>query len=144
MSNRAPEIAESMHESVVGFIADRWTRWRHQHELEEFARTYPDEAGRVARDMQMETASLIETAACGSGAVSLLRSRAEHCGIDLDELGRTRADIARDLIRCCAICRSKAQCSRDLRLQPRNQIWTTYCPNSETFSAVSPDRAAGR
>jgi hypothetical protein len=142
MSNRASEIAASMHDSAVRVVADLWDRCRHRRELEDFALLCPDEAGRIARDLQMNTAGLVRLAGRGSGALDLLKSRAKQCGIDLDELERAHGDVERDLTRCCALCRNKARCGRDLRLRPQNLIWRTYCPNSETFTAVSLNRAA--
>lgn len=134
MSNKA---SISMHESVLRLITDRWTRWRRQRELQDFSRLYPDEAGRIAHDLQMTTVGLIEVANRGSGGLDLLESRAKHCGIDFDELGQAQPDVARDLARCCALCRSKARCSRDLCLHPQNTVWRSYCCNSETFTALS-------
>lgn len=137
MSNRVSEIAAATHASIAGAVVDRWTRWRNRRELENFARLYPEEASRIARDLQMKTTVLVDLAGCGSGTLDLLKMRAGHCRVDLDELGRAHADIARDLTRCCTLCRSKARCSRDLRLRPENEIWRSYCCNSETFTALS-------
>lgn len=137
MNNKALEAIPSLSHTLVAAAAGWWRRQRDRREIVDFAQSNPDEAGRVARDFQMSIPALLEATAHGAAGLKLLELRARQCGVDVATLSRMHPEVARDLARCCALCRSKPRCARDLRADPENEIWQTYCPNRETFRAIS-------
>lgn len=133
MNNRA---LASRSRTLFAAAGERWRTWRDRREVADFAQLNPDEAGRLARDFRMNVSTLLEVTAHGTAGLKLLELRAHQCGIDLGSLGRVHPGVARDLARCCALCRRKSRCARDLRADPKSEAWRTYCPNRETFGAI--------
>lgn len=142
MNNRALQNVPSFGHTLVTAAADWWRRWLDQREMEDFVRLDPDDAGRVARDFQMDVSTLLDVTRHGKDGLKLLETRARHCGIDFDSLSQSRPEVARDLARCCALCQSKSRCARDLRKDADNEIWQSYCLNRETFDALCKPEAA--
>jgi len=126
----------SFSRTLVPAAAEWWRSWQERREIAEFVQLNSDEAGRVARDSQMNISALLDVAGQGTAGLKLLELRAHQCGIDLGNLGRAHPGVARDLARCCALCRRKSRCARDLRADPKNGVWRTFCPNRETFDAL--------
>jgi hypothetical protein len=103
---------------------------------------YPGEASRVARDLNIDTATLQKVADQGDGPSALLNRRLRLLlGFDLGQLRIREPAIAQDLARCCALCRSKSQCARDLARNPGGGNWRTYCPNEATIEMLRPGLA---
>ena len=132
--NHVPSRAEI----VIGMAADAVRRYRDHRELAKFVQRCPDEAGRVARDLNLDTATLLQIAARSNGPPSLLNRRLAFLGIDREQLRRHEPATAQDLARCCALCGSKARCSRDLASKPESRDWKDYCPNEPTLAALMP------
>ena len=132
--NHVPSRAEIM----IGMAADAIRRWSDRRELAKFVKNNPDEAGRMARDLNLDAATLIQIARCSSGPPVLLNRRLALLGIDPEQLRRREPAAAQDLARCCALCGSKARCARDLASKPASSQWKDYCPNEPTFAALKP------
>lgn len=142
MHNRAMQYVPSFGHTLVTAAADWWRRWLDQREMEDFVRLDPEDAGRVARDFQMDVSTLLDVTRHGKEGLKLLESRAHYCGVDLGILNETHPEVARDLARCCSLCPSKSRCARDLRKDPGNEVWQSYCPNRETFAAFCKSSVA--
>jgi hypothetical protein len=136
MSIKPLEAVPSLGHTLMAAAAEWRRRWRDRREIANFVQLNPDEAGRVARDLHLNIPALLEVTGQGTTGLRLLDLRARQCGVDLDTLRRTQPDVVRDLVRCCALCRSKSRCARGLRADPENENWQTYCPNRQTFDAI--------
>src|SRR5262245_66465190 len=139
MYDRYEPHVPSRAEIVVGKIADTWRRWRDQRELARFVHLYPTEANRLARDLGVDEVALLKIAAHSGETPTLLNRRLRLLGIDPAHLRRSEPAVTQDLARCCALCRCKSQCARDLAWHPHSESWRTYCPNSHTLMALRPD-----
>ena len=102
---------------------------------------YPGEAGRVARDLNLDTGTLVKIAGRGNGPPVLLNRRLALLGIDPEQLRQREPAAAQDLARCCALCGSKTRCARDLVSNPTSNQWKDYCPNEHTLAALTPLQA---
>ncbi len=129
-------------EMAVGMIADAIRRRRDRREFAKFVQRNPAEAERVARDLNLDTATLMKIAGHSSGPPILLGRRLQILGIDPEELRRREPATKQDLERCCTLCGSKARCSRDLATKPKSDSWKDYCPNEPTLTALAPSAAA--
>ena len=136
--NHVPSRAEI----VIGMAADAIRRWCDHRELAKFVQGSPDEADRVARDLNLDTATLVKIAARSSGPPVLLNRRLALLGIDPEQLRRREPAAAQDLARCCALCGSKARCARDLASKPASSHWKRLLP--QRTHACGPDAAAAR
>ena len=67
----------------------------------------------------------------------LLDCRAEMLGLDLNAL-ENRIEILREIKQRCSRCASAKTCELDLRRDPNDPVWETYCPNTATLMAL-PD-----
>lgn len=136
MKNHVPSRAEI----VTGMAADAIRRWGDRRELAKFMKDNPDEAGRMARDLNLNAATLIQIAARSNGPPVLLNRRLALLGIHPEQLCRREPAVAQDLARCCALCSTKARCARDLASKPASSQWKDYCPNEPTLAALTPPR----
>jgi hypothetical protein len=136
MNIKALEAVPSLGHMLMAAAAEWRRRWRDRREIADFVRLNPAEAGRVARDLQINIPALLEVTGHGTTGLRLLELRAHQCGIDFNALRRAHPDVVRDLVRCCALCRSKSRCARGLRVDPESEDWQTYCPNRQTFDAI--------
>jgi len=132
--NHIPSRAEI----VIGMLADAIRRWCDRRELARFVGDSPGEAARVAHDLNLDTGTLMQIAARGSGAPVLLNRRLALLGIDPEQLRRREPAVAQDLARCCKLCGSKARCARDLARKQASSHWKHYCPNEPTLAALTP------
>jgi hypothetical protein len=132
--NHVPSRAEI----VVGMMADAIRRFCDRREFARFAQECPDEADRLARDLNIDKSSLLKIAGRGRGQPILMNRRLRSLGIDPAKLSAAEPAIAQDLARCCALCGSKSRCARDLARSPGKPDWRGYCPNEPTIGALGP------
>jgi hypothetical protein len=125
-------------EIVVGMLADAIRRWSDRREFSKFMEKYPAEAGRLARDLNVDKATLLKVGSQGSGPPALLNRRLRLLGIDPEQLRKREPIAAQDLARCCALCRSKSRCARDMARDPNGGQWRAYCPNEPTIELLRP------
>jgi hypothetical protein len=125
-------------EIVFGMAADAIRRWRDRREFADFAQGCPQEADRLARDLNIDRADLMRIAGAPKGPPVLLNRRLRLLGIDPEQLSRSEPAVTRDLARCCTLCGSKARCAGDLAHRPASTDWRTYCPNQPTLGALDP------
>ena len=65
----------------------------------------------------------------------LLDCRTEMLGLDLNGL-ENRLEILKDIKQRCARCASAQTCELDLRRDPNDPVWESYCPNTATLVAL--------
>jgi hypothetical protein len=120
---------------ALGILTKAIRRWRARREVAGFVRNNPIEASRVARDLNLDIASLLKIAA-RDGAPRLLDRRLALRQMTLKVLRHTHPAVAQDLERCGALCERKARCARDLDRNAGCADSTDYCPNEHTISAL--------
>ena len=67
--------------------------------------------------------------------LDLLDCRMTMLGLDLYAIENDQA--FEELRRCCLNCECQEVCTVDLRRDPNNPIWETYCPNAATLSGLA-------
>lgn len=125
-------------EIVVGMVGDAIRRVSDRRKFARFVNECPGEADRLARDLNIDKASLQKLAGSGNGPPVLLNKRLRRLGIDPAKLCAAEPAVAQDLARCCALCGSKSRCARDLDRKADTADWRTYCPNEQTIGALGP------
>jgi hypothetical protein len=125
-------------EIVVGMIGDAIRRMSDRREFARFVDDCPGEADRLARDLNIDKASLQKLAGSGRNGPVLLNRRLLHLGLDPAKLSAAEPAVAQDLARCCALCGSKSRCEKDLDRRPNSADWRHYCPNGLTLGALGP------
>ncbi len=67
----------------------------------------------------------------------LLGRRAATLGLDLSAIESRGGEMFGAAKRRCASCDFREACELDLRRDPNNLIWETYCPNAATLIALT-------
>lgn len=119
----------------------RWLRdWsRRRARLAELASCGPAEMEHMARDLGMSRGELSVLAGKWPDSADLLSRRLEQVN-----LSSVEPEVLRDLERVCTVCGSKRKCEYDLTIHPSSGVWTGYCPNAPTISALMAERSAER
>jgi len=119
-----------------GYWFREWSRRRAR--LAELDGCGPAEVEHMARDLGMSRGELSVLAGKWPDSADLLSRR-----LDQVNLASVEPQVLRDLERVCTLCASKRKCEYDLTIHPCNLVWTKYCPNAPTISALMAERAAG-
>lgn len=123
-------------EIVIGMAADVWRRWRDRCDFARFVENCPHEADRLARDLNVDKASLMTIVAQGREQPILLKRRLRALGIDPEQVRRTEPAVAQDMTRCCVLCGVKTRCAQDLARRPYSADWRSFCSNEQTLEAL--------
>jgi hypothetical protein len=67
----------------------------------------------------------------------LLDCRMAMLGLNLDT---TNGDTFSEVMRRCKSCGYRETCAVDLKRDPNNPVWETYCPNTGAFIALAEAR----
>ena len=67
----------------------------------------------------------------------LLDCRMAMLGLNL---GAATGDTFNEIMRRCKRCGSREACAVDLKRDPNNPVWETYCPNTGAFIALAEAR----
>ena len=70
----------------------------------------------------------------------LLECRMEMLGLDRYALETTDRQTLEDIIRRCARCGVRDACTVDLKRDPNNPVWETYCPNAAALIGLTEAR----
>lgn len=143
MSDTYERHVPSRAEIAVGVLADAIRRWLDRLDFARFVQSNPAEANRLASDLNIDQATLLEVVRKGRGSAALLFRRMRLLGIDPEQLRKREPAVVQDLSRCCSLCGSKPRCARDmareeLARQPQSEAWRTYCPNEPTLASLRP------
>jgi hypothetical protein len=71
------------------------------------------------------------------GRDDLLECRAAMLGLDLDAIKSRGGNVLETIKQRCKRCASVETCELDLRRDPNDPVWETYCPNTATFIALA-------
>ena len=72
-----------------------------------------------------------------SGGDGLFSCRMSMLGLDPREIASRDGEALNKIRQCCARCGDIEACTIDLKRDPNSPVWETYCPNFETFSALT-------
>jgi hypothetical protein len=67
----------------------------------------------------------------------LLDCRMAMLGLQLDA---TDGDTFKEIMRRCTSCGYREACAVDLKRDPNNPVWETYCPNAGALIALAGTR----
>jgi hypothetical protein len=124
-------------------VISKFAEWLRKHVdgrsgARELDRASEGETARIAHDLGLSTAELVNIAARGRDSTDLLRRRLEAEHLDPGRISRAQPEVMRDMSRLCSLCRSDGRCARDLARDPDDPAWRRYCPNAETLDALRP------
>ncbi len=68
---------------------------------------------------------------------SLLDCRLAALGLDLGAIERHGDDTIKAIIGRCMSCRAREACELDLKRDPNDPMWETYCPNTATLLSLA-------
>jgi Family of unknown function (DUF6455) len=69
----------------------------------------------------------------------LLPRRLAVLDLDADKLACGKPSTVRELVERCTTCESPEQCAWDLREDPANPAWQSYCPNAARLMALAKE-----
>jgi hypothetical protein len=67
----------------------------------------------------------------------LLDCRMAMLGLDLHAIECGNSETFEEIMRRCTSCGFREACAVDLKRDPNNPVWETYCPNSEALIALT-------
>jgi hypothetical protein len=70
----------------------------------------------------------------------LLECRMAMLGLQLDAAASGNADTLNEVMRRCRSCGYREACAVDLKRDPNNPVWETYCPNAGTLVELAAER----
>lgn len=108
----------------------------HGHANDEFHDLEPADVDVIARDLGMTQSELRAVARQGRDSAALLLKRMTALHLDPAKVAGAHPAVMHDLERLCSTCQARGRCSRDLLKDPDDKIWTSYCPNSATLTAL--------
>ncbi len=73
----------------------------------------------------------------------LLGCRVEMLGLDLSGI-KSGDDALMDIMRNCPICGHREACVADLKRDPNDPVWETYCPNAKALLGLAESSWRGR
>jgi hypothetical protein len=66
----------------------------------------------------------------------LLDCRVEMLGLDLSAVDNTAGSL-QEIMRNCPICGHREACTADLKRDPNDPVWETYCPNAKALLGLA-------
>ena len=66
----------------------------------------------------------------------LLDCRVEMLGLDLSAI-KDAGSALQDIMRNCPICGYREACVGDLKRDPNDPVWETYCPNAKALLGLA-------
>ena len=70
----------------------------------------------------------------------LLNCRMVMLGLQLDPTESADRDTFNEMMRRCISCGYREACAVDLKRDPNNPVWETYCPNAGALIELAQDR----
>jgi len=70
----------------------------------------------------------------------LLDCRISMLGLDLQAIADGSRETFNEIIQKCSRCGVREACAVDLKRDPNNPVWETYCPNANALLALAQAR----
>jgi hypothetical protein len=70
----------------------------------------------------------------------LLECRMEMLGLDRYAIETTDRKTLEEIMQRCARCGVREACTVDLKRDPNNPVWETYCPNAAALIGLTEPR----
>jgi hypothetical protein len=70
----------------------------------------------------------------------LLECRMEMLGLDRYAIEATDRKTLEEIMQRCARCGVREACTVDLKRDPNNPVWETYCPNAAALIGLTEPR----
>jgi hypothetical protein len=123
-------------------LRSRWSNWlSRRRSLAEVEQLDTAEAKSIAREIGTSVPELRALAGkWPDAAEDLLAGRLRALSLDPAALSVAQPAVARDLSRLCSLCKDKPQCRHDLERRPDNAAWQSYCPNTNTLTALQQEQ----
>ncbi len=124
-------------QSALKVLTDRFSRWRDAHRtFQDLRDTDPQEMRQMARDVGLSTDELTRLAAKGPNSAALLSERLTALHLQPDAIATNAPALMQDMQRLCSLCSEHGRCRRDLKRDPNDPVWKSYCPNEPTLDAL--------
>ena len=79
----------------------------------------------------------IRNASAAADGGDLLACRMAMLGLDRDTVANTDKHAFAAILRRCVNCNCREACTIDLKRDPKNPVWETYCPNTGTLIGLT-------
>ena len=86
--------------------------------------------------MQSRNPRSPENRAQGESPDELLDCRVEMLGLDLSAI-ENAGNALQEIMRNCPICGHREACVADLKRDPNDPVWETYCPNAKALLGLA-------
>ena len=87
--------------------------------------------------MQIQNANRIGTPATRDEDGDLLDCRMAMLGLDLRAIASGNSKTLDEIKRDCMSCTFREACALDLKRDPNDPVWETYCPNAAVLNGLA-------
>ena len=129
VENQAPSVLERLTNTFSDWL-------KHRRELNEMRQLTVTDFCRIANDLRLSPAELMELVRRGPHTAAELPRLLEALGISAQDLLRIEPLVALDMERVCALCGHKRQCARDLASGASAEHYQEYCLNAPTIAQL--------
>lgn len=125
-------------QTIMRRVAERWAAYRSSRAaLAELDALPPSLIEEIAREANIDPATLHKVVASGRDADLLMERMLDAMGIDLGMLKGSHPAILQDAAINCSTCGEKARCRREIAAGTAAAHAAAFCPNQPTFASLA-------